>query len=125
MAGAYVSDGFSTRLRASFLPLAMQVHRADEPLRPFWETFGITARTLEEALRSEKLNELVPVTRAWGGIGLLWALLIDRLEAALAIRTCECGTILRGRRKVCGPDDNVDCYRARRSEDKRRSRNRR
>lgn len=124
MASGYVSDGFSTRLRASFLPLALQVNRPGEPLLSFWEGLGIHARTFEEALKSPKLIELVPVTRVWGGIGLLWALLIDRLEAALAVRTCACGTILRGRRKVCGPADNVDCYRARRNKTKRQSRGR-
>jgi hypothetical protein len=124
-AAGYLSEGYSTRWHTSFWPDALQVHRDGEPIRPFWEGYGIKATTFKEAGLSEKLDELVPVTRAWGGLGLLWALLIERLESAQSVRTCpRCGTVVSGRRRECGPLDNAECYRKRRAETKRRSRTR-
>jgi hypothetical protein len=123
LATPYVSPGVSTCERAQFWPTALQVHRPGEEFKAFWEPLGIDARTFEDALGSKKLWESIPVVRAWGGIGLMWALLIERLESEVPIRVCpRCGTFLGGRRKVCGKEDNPACLKGRRAEDQRRSR---
>jgi hypothetical protein len=122
-AADYLSEGHSALFFTRFMPDALQVARPDEPLKPFWEKYGIKARTDAEALRSPKMDEPVPVLRVWGGIGLLWALLIDRLESKRPIRSCpRCGHFLKGRRKLCGKDENLVCFNERRAEDQRRSR---
>jgi len=123
LAADYLSAGHSTLGHTTFWPTVVQVERPDESIRAFWETLGIKAGSIEEATADEKLSRQVPVVRAWGGLGLLWALLIERLESATPIRSCtRCGRFLGGRRKVCGKYDDPDCYQARRSADQRRSR---
>jgi hypothetical protein len=75
------------------------------------------------------LRRQIPVRRAWGPLGLFWALLVDSLESqTLGTGVCtRCGRMLTGKRgkQFCGPDDDPQCYRDRRADDQRRSRDRR
>ena len=64
--------------------------------------FGIAAGSLEQAFGNKELRERldvrVPITRAWGIPGLMWALLLDRLSGAQPFRMCErCGKLISGR----------------------------
>jgi hypothetical protein len=71
------------------------------------------------------MTAYIDVRRVWGPIGLLWALLIDRLEKGKPALQCDrCGRPLEGtrRKRLCGPRDDPKCYKARRAEDRRRER---
>jgi hypothetical protein len=73
------------------------------------------------------LAEPVTIRRAWGAIGLFWALLLEELEGRRSFAECErCGRINFGKRgkRFCGRDDHPACFRARRAIDQRRSRGR-
>jgi hypothetical protein len=73
----------------------------------------------------------IPIRRAYGAVGLFWALLIDRLEASLPYQICErCRYLLEGKRRgkktkrMCGPHDNRRCYNERKAANMRDSRRR-
>jgi hypothetical protein len=92
-----------------------------------WGRFRLKERDLNEAVVSEtwwaKMRQPVPIGRAWGVLGLFWALLLDALEGN-QIRTCQwkkCGQIIygSGQKKYCDLEDNIDCYRDRRRESRR------
>jgi hypothetical protein len=94
--------------------------------------FDIVANSLDQAYKNtwlrEQLDRPATVRRAWGVPGLMWALLLDRLNAAQTFRACErCGRLISGKagKKFCSPTDDPDCYRARKKDDKRRTRSRR
>jgi hypothetical protein len=89
-------------------------------------------RALKEALEQDSwrkwLAESVPIRRAWGAVGLFWALLLDRLEAQRPFAICDrCGRIISGKagKKFCGKVDDAECFNGRRAIDQRRSRHRR
>jgi hypothetical protein len=99
------------------------------------ERFGLEARDCVQALRSgewaRKMRASIPIRRAYGAVGLFWALLIDRLEASLPYQACErCHCLLEGKRRgkktkrVCGPPDNKACYDRRMAAKMRASRRR-
>ncbi len=91
--------------------------------------YGIEVPSLEHAYKNEelrqRLNTPMPVTRVWGVPGLMWALLLDQLSMAQPFRMCErCGKLIsgRGHKRFCSAEDDPDCYHARKTGDKRRSR---
>ena len=60
-------------------------------------------RSPKELLRSpvwqRVRQEFVPIRRAWGMIGLFWALLLDQLQDGTEFRAClRCGRTIRGKR---------------------------
>jgi hypothetical protein len=126
----YVTEGHATLEWAWFWPTLRQ--RGVEGL--FLEATGrfrLTAGDLAEVFRSEAwqgvMRQRVPVRRAWGALGLFWALLLDRLETRRPLPHCQwCGWFLRGKRgkQNCGPHDNKVCFHERRAVDQRRSRTR-
>jgi hypothetical protein len=74
------------------------------------------------------LTERIPIRRAWGPLGLFWALLLMQLEEHKPFRICaRCHRIIQGqlRKKYCGPQDDPDCFNKRRKTDQRRSREQR
>lgn len=76
----------------------------------------------------EVMGEAMEVRRAWGPLGLFWILHLEELEARRPCQSCDrCGRLIRGKRdkRVCGPTDDVACFRARRAKDQRRSREKR
>jgi hypothetical protein len=124
-ASPYLAEGDASLAVAALGPRAVELHRADEPMtvRPFWESYGIIAESAPKAFASPEAQCRVPVTRTWGGIGLLWALLIARLEEARTMPVCErCGKTLAGNKKFCDQTDDPACYAARRAQDQRLSR---
>ena len=130
LSAPYLSLARAPRAEAWFAPL-VQEDDADYAVC-MGERFGLTdARTYDEACKSEKwakkMAEPIIVTRAWGPIGLFWALTIDRLEQGQHFHLCRrCGQLVAGdRRKLfCGKADNPTCFNERRAEDRRRSRSR-
>jgi hypothetical protein len=93
--------------------------------------FNVDANSLEEAYANvslrKKLEEPMPVQRAWGIPGLMRALLLDRLNASQSFHHCKrCGELISGKadKRFCAEQDNAECYRARKREDKRKSRRR-
>lgn len=134
LAGPYVTDGETTAYDAWFLPLAL--HNGEQAALYALERYGekvplaaLRAGSVRDALRHEEvaavLRQPVPIRRAWGVLGLMWALLLDRLEDGRAFVSCErCGRIVSGKRgkRFCGPEDNPACFRARRAADRRRER---
>jgi hypothetical protein len=122
-----VSSATSTLGLAKFWPTYSAVSLAvrDRPVPAFWEDW-ISARTFDEAQRDPRLSDPVPVTRIWGGLGLLWVLCLETLESG-APRWCPgCGWLLAGtrRQRRCGSSDNPACYRKQRATARRRQRRR-
>jgi hypothetical protein len=85
--------------------------------------------TLNEALKQDAwrrwLREPVPIRRAWGAVGMFWTLLLDQLEAQRPFLECErCHRIISGKgdKRFCNGNDDRECFKGRRTEDQRRSR---
>src|SRR5262249_4893589 len=121
----YVTEGHATLEWAWFWPTLRQLGVEGLFLEATGR-FGLTAGDLAEAFRSEAwqwvMRQRVPVRRAWGALGLFWALLLDRLETHQPLPRCRrWGRFLRGKRRKpnCGRNDNKVCFNARRAEDQR------
>ena len=127
----YLSTGPSTRAFTWYAPTLMELQDPTAVIQRA-ATLGLNdVKSFSQLHASElwrkQMTEYVPVRRAWGPIGLFWALLIERLEAGQPMQLCErCGRSLRGKRgkRMCGADDNPECYRDRRSRDRRLERQR-
>jgi len=151
LANPYVQEGHSTRRLAWFCPLVLERGErdglrwimdeatrrhlgVDEAFSRDFTQYGLRdMAAIDEVLASSAwqqfLRQQIPVRRAWGPIGLFWALLLDDLESQrIGTAVCaRCGRMLTGKRgkQFCGPDDDPNCYRERRAEDQRRSRTQR
>ena len=93
-------------------------------LRGQWNSAAINELLKRDEWR-EWLAEVVPIRRVWGAAGLFSILLLDRLQAGLPFVSCEtCGRIISGKagKQFCGKRDDIQCFRNRRTIDKRRSR---
>jgi hypothetical protein len=69
--------------------------------------------------------DVVPVRRCWGLPGLLWALVIERLEQQRPFTFCRCGMPLPPPRTRCTRQDNLACAMEYERERTRRSRSNR
>ena len=123
----WLSQGQSTVARAWLEPIISE--EGEGALFAIESRFGIEENSLENALSNaslrKELDHPMPVQRAWGVPGLMWGLLLDRLNASQSFQLCErCGQLISGKadKRFCCEEDNAECYRARRREDKRRSR---
>jgi hypothetical protein len=128
-AGAYVFDGHTSRLWSWFWPTYAE--GKEDAVLFGAENFGVEARSLAELSKddgfSRAMAEPVPIRRAWGPLGLFWALLLDRLEEGARFNSCgRCHRIVEGKRgkRYCSKSDNPECFRERRAADKQRSRQR-
>jgi hypothetical protein len=126
----WVSEGRASLEQAWLQPIIAE-EGEEGALFAIHGQYGIEYYSLELAYKSEefreRLNVLVPVRRAWGVPGLMWALLLDRLGRAQPYWTCErCRKLISGKRdkRFCSGEDDPECYQARKTEDKRRSRSR-
>ncbi len=127
-AGDWLSEGQSTLERAWLQPILSEASDM-EALIAIASRFGVEANSLEDAFANASLRKQLgrgmPVRRAWGVPGLMWALLLDQLNASQPFQHCErCGRLISGKanKRFCAEQDNSECYRARKREDKRRSR---
>jgi hypothetical protein len=109
-------------------PLLLKESEQDA-LVAIYARYGKEVYSLEQVYKNEKLRQHLstpmPVLRAWGVPGLMWALLVDRLQGAQPYRTCKrCGKLIagRGHKLYCSAVENPECFQDRKAEDKRRSR---
>ena len=128
----YLSAGESTRAFTWFWPLMLQI--GPQAAIALGVRFGLPdCRTLGEIANSaawrERLEERVPVRRAWGAVVLFWALLIDRLEERRPVSICKnCNRALSTGRKLkeyCSRADNEACFNQRATKYQRKSRQKR
>ena len=124
----WLSEGHSTVEQAWLQPTVSEEGEMGA-LFAIASRFGLEANSLEDAYANaslgKELGQPMPVRRAWGLPGLMWALLLDRLNASQPFRHCKrCGRLISGKanKRFCAEQDNSACYRARKREDKRRSR---
>ena len=126
LAGYFVFEGH-TSLWSAVMPT--YAAGGEEAVLAKVEDFGIIPKTFAELSENSeyrrKLAERIEIRRAWGPLGLFWALLLDQLESRLSFRSCRnCQRIIGGSKgkHFCGPDDDPACFKRRRAADKRRSR---
>jgi hypothetical protein len=124
----WLSEGWSTVERVWLEPIVSQEGEMGA-LIAIASRFGVEVNSLEDAYANaslkKKLYQPMPVRRAWGVPGLMWALLLDQLNTSQPFRHCKrCGRLISGKadKRFCAEQDNFECYRARKREDKRRSR---
>jgi hypothetical protein len=124
----WLSEGTASVLESWLRPI-VSAEGDEGALVAIDSRYGTEAHSLEQAQKDNRLREFLaeqtPVTRAWGLPGLMWALLLERLSGAQPYTCCErCGRRIRGRghKRFCSSDDNMECFRARRAENKRRGR---
>lgn len=130
-AAPYLTEGQTSRALAWLFPTLVELG-VESALRHVWLRLNLPeCREPKELLRppvwQEAMVKLVPIRRAWGLLGLCWALLLDELEDGRKFGACErCGQVFRGKhgKQFCGPEDDKSCYRDRRASDRRRERNR-
>lgn len=129
LSSAYITNGFSTRSHAWFMPTLAEAREVQTVIQR-GATLGLNdARSWTQVTASadwhRKMTELVPIRRAWGPIGLFWAFILDRLESGNPLRACErCGRTLFGnqRKRFCDRQTRPDCFQDRRAEDRQRER---
>jgi hypothetical protein len=145
LAGAYVQPGWSTVAHSwawpayvAWLEKSAAHYQAVRQMRgptPPEDVFyldetrvqrGFSSPSLTEALVTGEwqatMRQRVPITRAWGLVGLCWALLLEELQRGRPQGCQRCGKPLAGRKTFCGPADDRTCYRARRALDRARER---
>jgi hypothetical protein len=128
-AAPYLSKGLSTHELVCYFPTLVR-EDANIALRHAWLQLNLPAfREPEQLLRSpawrEAMETPVPVRRAWGVLGLFWALLLGEFERGVKYGACErCGRVFGGQRskQFCGRGDDINCYHERRASDRQRER---
>jgi len=117
-------------VRDSWLYTLIQESEEADVLAQIELSHGLCFSSFQESEVSqefhEKMSSVVPIRRAIGVQGLLWSLLIEKLEDGLRFLPCKhCGRIIEQRksRKFCGRETNPECFGTRRASDKRRERN--
>jgi hypothetical protein len=139
LAAPYLFPGHTTLLLSWFSPTLSEVGMKHlllmaeskglvlpRMLRTDWSRIRAEQLLADESWR-RVLARLVPMRRAWGAVGLFWALFLDFLETERNFQNCErCGRILLGKhgKRFCGKADDFECFEARRARDKRTLRNR-
>ena len=124
-AAPHVFDGNSSLELSWFFPAVLQTGFSNALLN-VEDRLGADTAKLFSTQWQEKMCTSIPIRRAYGVQGLMWALLLDRLESGIRFRSCRrCGRIIKGKKgkEVCGREDNEDCFKKRRAADKRRERN--
>jgi hypothetical protein len=126
----YLSAATSTVERAFLGPQRSQWNDdANAVLDEIRIRYGVEANSLEELDALPQWHRIrdrpVPVWRAWGPVGLMFALLIERLSEQYSsfVQCHRCGRFIRGtkRRQFCRASDNPDCFRERQRAWKRQS----
>lgn len=125
----YLTDG-ETCMGPAWLGPILAAEREEGALFALEARYGISASSIAEAEQTDEwrgiMREPVPIRRAWGAVGLFWALMLDRLEEGRNFNVCQrCGRILQGKRgkRFCGRADDIKCFQERRAADRRRERN--
>jgi len=129
-ASAYVCEGWTTRSWIWFWPTYLS--EGEEAILFKAEDFGAKVESIRElnhdASFQRAMKERLTIRRAWGPLGLFWALLLESFEKHWTFKGCErCQRLITGKanKRFCGLQDDEKCYAARRALDQRESRNRR
>lgn len=124
----YLTDGETTTGAAWFGPI-LAAEGEEGALSALEVRYGLAASSIDEASETDAWREIVmrpfPIRRAWGATGLLYGLMLDRLEQGRGFNACErCGRVLQGKRgkRFCARADDIECFKARRAADRRKER---
>ncbi len=98
----YLTDGETMTGAAWFGPI-LAAEGEEGALIALEVRYGLAARSIDEASETNAWREIVmrpvPIHRAWGATGLLYGLMLDRLEQGRGFNACErCGRVLQGKR---------------------------
>ncbi len=126
----YLSEAESTWEKTWFLPRLA----ADGDRNALWDlatAYDVDHPDLDSVWDDPAYRALaskpVTVTRIWSWIGYFWWEFLADFKAGRNIRGCmRCGRVISGskRKGYCNRADNPDCFRARRSKDRREERSR-
>ena len=90
--------------------------------------YDIVAKSLKEMKENKdyikKLTQPYEIPCIFGWVGYFWWELSERAKEK-SINICErCGNVIKGKadKRFCSKEENIECFRARRTEDKRRGR---
>lgn len=115
-AGSSISEGHTSFELGWFWPTLLG--NGPEAIRFRLEEFGIKPATIEELSKNDQFKNLMgkrmEIRRAFGPVGLFWALLIEWLEKFKPFSSCRnCGRLIQGKKgkKYCSRAENPDCYR--------------
>jgi hypothetical protein len=137
IAGAYVTPGWTITAHIELWPLlgakqaaeGLRSGHLDQAVREVASKLRLEEASWGTAQHSpawrKRLEARHTITRAWGPIGLFWALLLDQLDQGCRFLECQdCLRLNPGKKgkQYCGPDDDPTCYARRRARDKRKER---
>jgi hypothetical protein len=129
-ASEWVFQGIAVREQAWFWPT--YIVDGEEAVLFGAQDYGVSARSIGELFKNADfrriMSERIEIRRAWGPLGLFWALLLEKLESRQSFSSCQnCGRLIQGKKgkRLCGSTDNLKCFSQRRAADQRRSRSRR
>jgi len=121
----YITEGFITR-GVDWLwrtgPALWKTAKGDDStaskflLEAAEERFGIKPRAIKKAMQSGEwpgtLGQLISIRRAWGMVGLFWALFLEQFEQYQLQVCSRCGRIIQGNqgKKFCGRTDDEACF---------------
>lgn len=115
----FLSEGVSAWEHAELFPTYAKEGEAGA-LFAAESRFGIHATSLPALLHHPdwpaQAWRPIPIRRAWGAAGLMWALLLDHLEASRRFGPCQaCGRLIprSHARRFCSRDINESCVRER------------
>ena len=124
----WLGGGYSDVIRTWLKPIISK-EGEEGALFALESRYGFSASSLNEFYKDQdarrQLREPVRVRRAGGVTGLMWGLLMDRLEAGRSFRFCvRCGRLLPqgSKAQFCSASDNPACRRAYERERKQRRR---
>jgi hypothetical protein len=126
-AAAHIFSGHTTEEKAWFRSVLLEEGEGGVLFEA--EKRGFEARSFAELTSNpafrEYMSTKVTIQRAWGPLGLFWALLVEHLENNTGFQVCKrCGGLIGGKRskRFCGKQDNPSCFNGRRARDQRTSR---
>lgn len=126
----YLEEGTSTWEAAHFWPTFAKEGQDGAAIAGSVH-FGLDEDDFFELLNSDRWQSVartpLPILRAWGGVGLMWALLLERLQARRPFGRCQaCGNLIsraHGRR-CCNRQENAACVKQRQRSRQARRRSR-
>jgi hypothetical protein len=137
IAGSYVMPGWTTTEHIELWPLLSAKQAAeglrsghlDQAVREVASKLRLGEASWETAQHSpvwrKRMEARHTITRAWGPIGLFWALLLEHLDQGRRFPECEdCHRLNPGKKgkQFCGPDDDPLCYARRLARNRRNER---
>lgn len=128
----FSSQGWTT-LELTYLLPVLEALGSESLLWDIEGAYGLSVGSFKELVEHRDYSTIfrtpIPVTRLFGWLGYFWwkAQELAARERKHFVLCERCGRLLKGKKgkRFCGPEDNLECYRSRKAEDQRRSRERR